>query len=65
MKPNETRLVIELDRRLHFTLKRKAIDSGLTLKKWVLKAIANQIKIEEDQVEKFNNDLELRFKNVE
>jgi len=48
MKISEKRLVIEIDRNLHHDIKKRALDKKLTIKAWIMVAIAKAIKDESD-----------------
>lgn len=50
---NKKKLVIEIDEELHFIVKRRALNKRKTLKSWIIEAIANLIR-EEDELEKKN-----------
>ena len=41
------RLLVEVHPDLHLEIKRRAVERGLTLRKWLLRAIMAQIKKEE------------------
>jgi predicted HicB family RNase H-like nuclease len=41
------RFVIEVDDKFHEEIKKRAEDKQITLRKWILRAILQQIKIEE------------------
>lgn len=45
------RMIIELEEELHFLIKRRALGQRISLKDWVLIAIADRIK-EEQRLEK-------------
>ncbi len=49
MKTNESRLVIEIPAALKADLKIRALLKNMTLKNWVLLAIANMIQHEKNQ----------------
>lgn len=38
------RLLVDLDRALHFEIKRRALEKGMTIRQWIEEAIVNQIK---------------------
>lgn len=41
------RLVLEIDEELHKEIKRRALERNITLRRWVLRAIKQQIKYEQ------------------
>ncbi len=43
MNDHDTRLVVELSRRIHYDIKRRALENRLTIKEWVLRAIAREM----------------------
>lgn len=49
---NKVRMVIVIDEQLRRIIKYRALDNGLTLRDWVLSAIATKIKEEDDLEEK-------------
>ena len=46
MKPNERKLVINIDERLRHSIKTHALKQHMTIKNWVLSAIAKQMDSE-------------------
>lgn len=49
MKISEKRLVIEIDRNLHHDIKKRALEKKLTIKAWIMMAIAKAIKDESNE----------------
>lgn len=41
------RLVLDIDEELHKEIKRRALERNITLRRWVLRAIKQQIKYEQ------------------
>lgn len=49
MRINETRLTIEIDRNLHYAIKRRALEKKLTLKAWLIMIIAKALRDENNE----------------
>jgi predicted HicB family RNase H-like nuclease len=46
-KRNIKRLNLEIGHDMHFEIKKRALERGISIKKWVMRVIAEQIKKEE------------------
>ena len=57
MKPNEQRLVLNIDRGLHTSIKLIATKKHLTIKSWLLLAIAKALNEEREDEERKNKIL--------
>jgi hypothetical protein len=59
MKPNETRLVLEIDRNIHRSMKMVSASNHMTMKNWIIMLVARELREEEkrekENVESFKN----------
>lgn len=60
MKPNEKRLVFEIDRGLHTSIKVLAAEKHMSIKSWITTAIVNALLEEQD---KKGNDNEITIED--
>ncbi len=48
MKPNEKRLIIEIDKNLHHLIKKAALEQKTTIKNWLMVAISEKMNNQRD-----------------